>query len=375
MSRRARSMSRLRGVTPGREGTSSIYEFGSSTGGGGYSTRLNIHTPDIYGALNRTLRATSVARFKDVDDELTGGGYSRAQSVGRFDHLRARRPYSAYGTHDFDYFDRYTERIRDKTPIALDSHYTHYRPYYWYHTAPRTFYYNFPHDDWRYRPLHSYRSPALYSAAGTNSSYNDRFNSSIDRVSSLKRAMRDIDYTRELRQMRYRTPSTFSAITSGDYIGQARDDVRRAIDSRVGGSGVTRLDNPKDYFGRTYVQFEKRGVNNVGVQYNGLTRTVEHKPSYWKAEDNVERAYELKAQNDETLDKIYENQDRIDASREWLLEDKAGVAPRWFHFDVDSRRARREVDNSLRTLRNLQQFKHETFNRLSQPWSFGRYLH
>ena len=45
---------------------------------------------------------------------------------------------------------------------------------------------------------------------------------------------------------------------------------------------------------------------------------------------------ELKAQNDETLDKIYENQDRIDASREWLLEDKAGVAPRWFHFDVDS---------------------------------------
>jgi hypothetical protein len=255
MSRRARSMSRLRGVTPGREATPSIYESGSAsdgTGGGGYSTRLSVYTPDVYGALTRKSRAISVARFKDIDSELLGSGYNRSPSVGRFDHLRARRPYSAYGTHDFDYFDRYTERIRDKTPIALDSHYRHYRPYYWYHTAPRTFYYNFPYDDWRYRPLYNYRSPALYSASGNDSSYNYRFNDSIDRVSSLKRQMRDLDYTRELRQLRYRTPSTFSAITHGSdlSLGRARDDVRRAIDSRVGGSGSSRLDNPRDYFGR-----------------------------------------------------------------------------------------------------------------------------
>jgi len=255
MSRRARSLSRFRGTTPGREATPSIYEYGSAsdgTGGGGYSTRLNIYTPDLYGALSLKNRATSVARFKDVDSELLGSSYNRSQSVGRFDHLRARRPYSAYGTHDFDYFDRYTERIRDKTPIALDSHYTHYRPYYWYHTAPRTFYYYFPYDDWRYRPLYNYRSPALYSAAGNDSLSSYRFNDSIDRVSSLKRAMRDIDYTRELRQLRYRTPTTFSAITLGDqYINRAREDVRRAVDSRVGGSGVSRLNNPRDYFGRT----------------------------------------------------------------------------------------------------------------------------
>jgi hypothetical protein len=259
MSRRARSLSRFRGATPGREATPSIYEFGSAldgTGGGGYSTRLNVYTPDLYGALSRTSRATSVARFKDVDDEIRNSGaynrWNRSQSVGRFDHLRARRPYSAYGTHDFDYFDRYTERIRDKTPIALDSHYTHYRPYYWYHTAPRTIYYNFPYDDWRYRPLYSYRSPALYSSAGNDSSYTNRFNDSIDRVSALKRTMRDIDYTRELRQLRYSTPSTFSAISVGDpYLGRAREDVRRAIDTRVGGSGISRLSNPRDYFGRT----------------------------------------------------------------------------------------------------------------------------
>ena len=261
MSRRARSLSRFRGTTPGRDATPSIYEYGSAsdgTGGGGYSTRLNVYTPNIYGTSSRLGRATSVARFKDVDSELFGSGYNRSSSVGRFDHLRARRPYSAYGTHDFDYFDRYTERIRDKTPIALDAHYTHYRPYYWYHTAPRTFYYYFPYDDWRYRPLYNYRSPALYSSAGIDSMYSSRFNDAIGRVSSLKRSMRDLDYNRELRQLRYRTPSTYAAITVGDQsINRAREDVRRAIDYRVGGSGISRLNNPRDYFGRT-VSEEKR---------------------------------------------------------------------------------------------------------------------
>jgi hypothetical protein len=259
MSRRARSLSRPRGTTPGRETTPSIYEYGSGndgTGGGGFSTRLNIYTPDIYGSASRSARAVSVARSKDIDEEILGsGGYNRfqrGQSVGRFDHLKARRPYSAYSTHDFDYFDRYTERIRDKTPIALDSHYTHYRPYYWYHTAPRTMYYQFPYDDWRYRPLSNYRSPSVYSSAGNDSSYNYRFNDSIGRVTSLKRAMRDLDYTRELRQLRYSTPSTYSTITHGDnLLGRAREDVRRTVDARVGGSGTSRLSNPRDYFGRT----------------------------------------------------------------------------------------------------------------------------
>lgn len=261
MLRRARSLSRLRGTTPGRETTPSIYDYGSGNdglSGGGFSTRLNVYTPDVYGSISRSTRAVSVARSKDVDDEIFGGSsgsynrYQRAGSSGRFDHLKARRPYSAYGTHDFDYFDRYTERIRDKTPIALDSHYTHYRPYYWYHTAPRTLYYSFPYDDWRYRPLNSSRASSTNSWGANGSSYNYRFNDSIDRVSSLKRAMRDLDYARELRQLRYATPSTYSTITQGDhFLGRAREDVRRAIDSRVGSSGLSRTSNPRDYFGRT----------------------------------------------------------------------------------------------------------------------------
>jgi hypothetical protein len=39
-----------------------------------------------------------------------------------------------------------------------------------------------------------------------------------------------------------------------------------------------------------FVQFEKDGVTDVGVKYNGLSKTVDAKPSTWKAEDNIEMA-------------------------------------------------------------------------------------
>ena len=261
MFRRARSLSRFRGTTPGRETTPSIYDYGSGDdglNGGAFSTRLNVYAPDLYGSTSRSSRALSVARFKDVDDELDIGGgaydrYRRGRSVGRSDDLKTRRPYSAYGTHDFDYFDRYTERIREKTPITLDSHYTRYRPYYWYHTAPRTSYHFAPHDDPSSRSLTYTRSASVYSPLGRDSSSNYRFNDSMDRVSSIKRAMRDLDYTRELRQLRYSTPSTYSTLTFGDNVlNRAREDVRRAVESRAGASsGSAKLHNPRDYFGRT----------------------------------------------------------------------------------------------------------------------------
>jgi hypothetical protein len=59
---------------------------------------------------------------------------------------------------------------------------------------------------------------------------------------------------------------------------------------------------------------------------------------------------ELQAQNDDTLNKIYDNQDSIDASREWLLQDKAGIAPRMYHFDMDSVSVKLEQANAQRHL-------------------------
>ncbi|CAF1133815.1 unnamed protein product [Adineta ricciae] len=381
---RARSVSRLRGASPRRETTPSIYDYGPSdnllVGGGGLSSRLNVYSSDFYAPTSRSSRALSVARFKDIEDEILGTIYEpyersyRTQSSNRYNSYKTSRPQLTSGTHDFD---RYTERIRNRTPIAFDSHYTHYRPYDWYRSAPRTSYYLSPHVYLQpYRSLSVNRSPSIYSSLGRDLSLNSRFNDSMDRVSSIKRSMRDVDYSRELRELRRPTPLTYSAVTHGDdLLNRAREDVRHAVESRVGASGVSaKLNNPRDYFGRTYVQYEKDGITDVGVKYTGLSRSVDAKPSTWKAEDVMDMAYEIQALNDDTVDKLYENQLKIHKNRQWLLQDKAGVAPRMYHFDTNTRQARRDVDNALRLVRNLKQLKNETFARLSEPWKIGSYM-
>jgi hypothetical protein len=45
---------------------------------------------------------------------------------------------------------------------------------------------------------------------------------------------------------------------------------------------------------------------------------------------------ELQAMNDDTVDKLHENQIRINKNRHWLLQDKAGVAPRMYRFDLNT---------------------------------------
>lgn len=45
---------------------------------------------------------------------------------------------------------------------------------------------------------------------------------------------------------------------------------------------------------------------------------------------------DLQAMNDDTVDKLYANQRQVEKNRRCLLEDKAGVAPRMIHFDMNS---------------------------------------
>lgn len=40
--------------------------------------------------------------------------------------------------------------------------------------------------------------------------------------------------------------------------------------------------------------------------------------------------------NDDAEEKIYQNQLKIDKNRQWLLQDKVGVAPRMVHFDLNA---------------------------------------
>ena len=38
-----------------------------------------------------------------------------------------------------------------------------------------------------------------------------------------------------------------------------------------------------------YVWVEKNHITDVGVKYDGLSRRVDHKPSHWRCEDEIER--------------------------------------------------------------------------------------
>jgi len=39
-----------------------------------------------------------------------------------------------------------------------------------------------------------------------------------------------------------------------------------------------------------FVQSERDDVTDVGAKYNNISRSVDFKPSIWKAEDNLETA-------------------------------------------------------------------------------------
>lgn len=63
-------------------------------------------------------------------------------------------------------------------------------------------------------------------------------------------------------------------------------------------------------------------ISSLGVKYPG------GKMSRYSSD--------LQARNDDTADKIYENQTQVNAHRRWLLQDGAGIAPRMLHFDMNS---------------------------------------
>ena len=45
----------------------------------------------------------------------------------------------------------------------------------------------------------------------------------------------------------------------------------------------------RDHYTNEYVWVEKNHITDVGVKYDGLSRKVDHKPSHWRCEDEIER--------------------------------------------------------------------------------------
>ncbi|CAF0827381.1 unnamed protein product [Didymodactylos carnosus] len=91
----------------------------------------------------------------------------------------------------------------------------------------------------------------------------------------------------------------------------------------------------KDNYQNRYAWLEKNHVNEVGSTYNRLGKTVGHKPSFWRCEDQAIAGKEFQRLNDECADKIWDIRDKSDMSREWLL-DADGVAPRFYQMEADA---------------------------------------
>jgi len=112
----------------------------------------------------------------------------------------------------------------------------------------------------------------------------------------------------------------------------------------------------RDHYTNDYVWVEKNHVNDVGVKYDGLTRKVDHKPSHWRCEDEIERGKEYKRMNDECADKIADNRYSIDNSRDWLVND-GGVVDRVHRMTAKHLKARYDLDSIKRNMENIKAMK------------------
>jgi len=108
----------------------------------------------------------------------------------------------------------------------------------------------------------------------------------------------------------------------------------------------------RDHYTNEYVFVEKNHITDVGCKYDGLSRKVDHKPSHWRCEDEIERGKEYKRMNDECADKIADNRNSIDNSRDWLTND-GGVIDRVHRMSAQTAKTRYDLDSIKRNMENI----------------------
>ncbi|RNA09592.1 hypothetical protein BpHYR1_007124 [Brachionus plicatilis] len=112
----------------------------------------------------------------------------------------------------------------------------------------------------------------------------------------------------------------------------------------------------RDHYTNEYVWVERNHITDVGVKYDGLSRAVDHKPSHWRCEDEIERGKEYKRLNDECADKIADNRYSIENSREWLV-DNGGVVDRVHRMSAKTLKTRYDLDSIKRNMENLKSMR------------------
>jgi len=108
----------------------------------------------------------------------------------------------------------------------------------------------------------------------------------------------------------------------------------------------------RDHYNNNYIWVENNHINDVGCKYDGLSRKVDHKPSHWRCEDEIERGKEYKRINDENTDKIQENRNSISHARDWLVND-GGVVERVHKMSAEQQKTRYDINVIKRNMENL----------------------
>lgn len=117
----------------------------------------------------------------------------------------------------------------------------------------------------------------------------------------------------------------------------------------------------RDHYTNEYVWVERNHITDVGVKYDGLSRKVDHKPSHWRCEDEIERGKEYKRMNDECADKIADNRYSIANSRDWLVDD-GGVVDRVHRMSAQTLKTRYDLDSIRRNMENLKSMRARLLN-------------
>lgn len=117
----------------------------------------------------------------------------------------------------------------------------------------------------------------------------------------------------------------------------------------------------RDHYTNEYVFVERNHITDVGCKYDGLSRKVDHKPSHWRCEDEIERGKEYKRMNDECADRIADNRTSIDNSRDWLTND-GGVIDRVHRMSAQTAKTRYDLDSIKRNMENIRSMRKRLLN-------------
>ncbi|KAI3382477.1 hypothetical protein SNEBB_007386 [Seison nebaliae] len=226
------------------------------------------------------------------------------------------------------------------------------------------------HQKYRYTPHSRSRRPSYLETHGIESNNFSNLQSTIPEDESYQYNSMNSQYDDMAPQMN-RAPSMPPAdIETSHPPPQFREG---SVQPKSGQSGIPdaylpstnfykpRYNTMRNYYSNDYSWWERDNVNDVGGRYSGLGKKIDHRPKFWKVEDEYVRGKEYQRQNDECAVKIYNTMDSIDNSRDWLC-DELGVVDRFYRLDSKALKTRFDIDSCKRNLDAIKSMRRRLFD-------------